>query len=374
MSQDRALILDRRQGALLVMPVPRVAPDDHQIAVRVHAVAINPVDRYMQPLARFITPWLRYPAVLGSDVAGEIVAIGPKVSRFSVGQHVLGLALGTEKGRDRAEGAFQDRVILDEYMVSPIPDDMAFADAATLPLGLCTAASGLFQRDYLGLRHPSGDVEPAGQSVLVWGGATSVGSQAIQLAVRAGYDVVTTASPHNHGYVIALGARAAFDYRSASVVPDLVTALQGRRMAGAMAIGEGSLARCIAVLRRAEGRRFVAVATPGLSFDTLLAKGTAWHRLLPFFTRMGLLNARDALAARRAGVTTKFIWGSSLKDNEVGQMLFRDYLPRALAEGRHIAAPPALVTGHGLEAIPAALEAQASVSARKIVVKLGTRT
>jgi NADPH:quinone reductase-like Zn-dependent oxidoreductase len=57
-----------------------------------------------------------------------------------------------------------------------------------------------------GMRHPVADAAPTGQTVLVWGGSTSVGSNAIQLAVAAGYEVITMSSPRNFEYVTPLGA------------------------------------------------------------------------------------------------------------------------------------------------------------------------
>lgn len=81
MRQDRALI-ERPRGALTVSAAVIAVPGAHQIAIRAHAVAMNPVDRYMPPLARFIAPWLTFPAVIGTEVAGKVEAIGANVSRF----------------------------------------------------------------------------------------------------------------------------------------------------------------------------------------------------------------------------------------------------------------------------------------------------
>ena len=84
---------------------------------------------------------------------------------------------------------------------------------------------------------------PKNQWVIVWGGSTSVGCNAIQLATAAGYDVVTTCSPKNFDYAKSLGAVLAFDYASPTVVADITAALQGKTAAGAMAIGAGPCPR-----------------------------------------------------------------------------------------------------------------------------------
>ena len=71
------------------------------------------------------------------------------------------------------------------------------------------------------------------------------------------------------------------------------------------------------------------------------------------------------------GVESKFILGSGLADNEVGAAVYADYLPKALAEGKFIAAPEPLVVGKGLESIQKAFEVQMKgVSAKKVVVSL----
>jgi NADPH:quinone reductase-like Zn-dependent oxidoreductase len=71
---------------------------------------------------------------------------------------------------------------------------------------MSTAACGLFQEDHLALQRSSALPKPTSKTLLVWGGSTSVGSNAIQLAVAAGYEVFTTASPKNFDYVKKLGA------------------------------------------------------------------------------------------------------------------------------------------------------------------------
>ncbi len=141
-------------------------------------------------------------------MAGEVVEAGPGVTRLRPGDRVLGMAAGLERSRNRAaEGAFQKYTVLMQSLVSPIPDELSFEQAAVLPLTLSTAATGLFQQDHLALPLPVIDPPDRRQTVLVWGGSTSVGSNGIQLARCAGYRVITTASPRNFGYVRAPAPR-----------------------------------------------------------------------------------------------------------------------------------------------------------------------
>ncbi|MEY9855958.1 NADPH:quinone reductase-like Zn-dependent oxidoreductase [Catenulispora sp. GAS73] len=310
--------------------------------------------------------------MLGADVAGEVVEVGTEVTRFRVGDRVIGHAVGTDKdSNSAAEGAFQHYTAVSEKMACPLPDAMPFEDAVVLPLAVSTAACGLFQTGHLGLRHPSANPEPTGQTVLVWGGSTSAGSNAVQLAVAAGYEVVTTASPRNFDYVRALGASAVFDYNSPTVVPDIIEAFQGRTLAGAIAFGATSAASCVRIVRKCRGKKFVALATAPVPFERLgdPDRGRfAFPRLLA-----SLIGANVALqfAARTRGVGLKFIFGTTLKANEVGTAIYRDFLPAALADGRYLAAPKPMVVGKSLDDIQAALDLQrGGVSAAKVVVTL----
>lgn len=152
-NQNEAAWVRSRFWGLQPGPAPFTDPSAHEIVVRNRAVSTNPVDIAPAPVRALILPWLHYPAVLGSDIAGEVTSIGSGVSRFRPGDRVVGHALGVEKSHNQAaEGAFQRYTILQEHMTSAIPADMPFEDAATLPLTLSTAACGLFEKDLLGLR------------------------------------------------------------------------------------------------------------------------------------------------------------------------------------------------------------------------------
>jgi len=166
---------------LEVKAAPYTSPGPNEITIRVFAVAINPVDREIQEIGSFIVPWAKYPAVLGSDVAGEVVEIGPGITRFKVGDRVTALAVGMNKKYTHAsKGAFQQYVVLLEHMTTQIPGGMGFEQAAVMPLGLCTAACGLFQEDQLALSLPVLEPKTTGKTLLVWGASSSVGCNAIQ--------------------------------------------------------------------------------------------------------------------------------------------------------------------------------------------------
>ncbi len=376
MPTNTAAWLTATRAPLQVGPAPYTPPGEHEIVVRNHAVAINPLDWIKQVVGRPILPWIKLPFVLGEDVAGKVVEVGSAVTRFQVGDRVLGHAVGTDKDPNTsAQGAFQLYTVLPDHMSSPIPDDLTYQRAAVLPLALSTAACALFQRDLLALRHPSAQAPPTsgptGQTVLVWGGSTSVGSNAIQLAAAAGYDVITTASPHNADYVQGLGASQVFDYRSPTAVADLTQALRGRTLAGTIAIGTGSAEACLDIVHAATGSKVIATASTAVSFEHLADTPRRTLHLIALISRMLRATAALQLRSRRRGIRTTAIWGSTLKDNEVGPAIYIDYLPKALADHRYQAAPEPHVVGTGLDHLQNALTAHIhGVSASKIVVML----
>jgi NADPH:quinone reductase-like Zn-dependent oxidoreductase len=131
-----------------------------------------------------------------------------------------------------AGGTFQHFTVADQLSVCPLPDYISYEAAATLPLAMSTAASGLYPPTYLGLDFPSLAPEQSGKTLLIWGGSSSVGCCAIQLAVASGLTVVTTCSPHNFELCKKLGAAEVFDHKSETIVEDLMAALSKGICAG----------------------------------------------------------------------------------------------------------------------------------------------
>jgi len=372
MPYNEAAWLNSKHATFEVEAAPYVPPKPNEIVVKNAAVAINPVDRLTASMGRFIYPWMKYPFIIGSDCAGIVVEVGSTVVRFKVGDRVLGHAVGADKARNSsAEGAFQRYTVLLEHMASPIPEEISYEQACVLPLALSTAACGLFQDDFLALQYPAAKPLTTGKTLIVWGGSTSVGSNAIQLAVAAGYEVITTASPKNFDYVKSLGASRVFDYRSGSCVADIIKTVGNRELAGALAIGLGSGAPCLDIVAACKGRKFVAMASAPVSFDAVPVGRGRLLKLIPVLCRMVAATGGQHFKARRHGIRTKFIFGTSLLANKVGPMIYDKFLPSALAEKRYQAAPPPLVFGNGLGLLQAACDAQSNgVSACKLVVTL----
>jgi NADPH:quinone reductase-like Zn-dependent oxidoreductase len=346
---------------------PYTAAPDNGLVINNHAVAINPIDWLIQQKGDIMFGWLKYPAILGSDVAGEVVEVGKNVKCFQVGDRVLGFCLGKdEKVNSSAESAFQNYTVLQSDLTSHIPSSMPYENAAVIPLGLSTAAAGLFQDDQLSLQYPSVPPRPTGKTLLVWGGSTSVGCNAIQLGVAAGYEVFATSSPMNFDYLKALGASKVFDYNSKSVIQDIITAFKGKKAAGALAIGTGGAEACMRILDKTGGHKFVTMATypvPQKAPQSLILLRTVW-----FFVSWIIIYKLNGMIK---GIKSNFIFGSSIAHNPVGKAIYVDFLPKALETGAFVPAPEPLIAGQGIESIETAFGIQQKgVSAKKVVVTL----
>ena len=372
MPTNTAAWLVAKQTKIEVKSAPYTHPREGEIVVKNHAVAINPLDWIVQVAGNIVFSWIKYPCILGSDLAGEVVEVGKGVTRFSVGDRVIGHAVGTDKKRNTpAEGAFQEYTVLLAHLAAPIPDTLSYEKAAVLPLALSTAACGLFQKDQLALQYPSAAPKPTGKTLLIWGGSTSVGSNAIQLAIAAGYEVITTASPRNFDYVKQIRASQVFDYNKKGVVEDIIEALKGKTSAGALAIGTGSAEVCSDVVHACNGNKFVSVASQSASFEALPLRPGMSSQMFRLLLRLIASNVSLQVRFRMRGIRSKLIFGNTLMDNEVSKVIYEDFLPQALANGHYVAAPEPAVIGKGLNYVQAGLDAQKrGVSAKKVVISL----
>ncbi|KAI4161921.1 MAG: hypothetical protein LQ342_004487 [Letrouitia transgressa] len=368
LSNTAAWLVGKSVKPLEVRPAPYTNPDEGQLVVKNGAVAINPVDWGKQVIGDFMFSWIKYPFVLGNDLAGEVVEVGSGITRFKPGDRVLGHAVGIDARSNRpAEGAFQVYTVVRANLASPIPATMSYESASVLPLGLSTAACALFQKHFLALQYPSTSAKPSGKALIIWGGSTSVGSNAIQLAVAAGYEAFTTASPKNFEYVKSLGAKQCWDYRSPTVVKDIVAALKDKECAGAVAIGDGSMEACLDIVGASKGRKFIAQASVPLP-ATMPSNALGMVGMMFSFL---WFNMSVWFKAKMKRVETKFIFGSDLMANEVGKIIYEDYLPAALNEGKYQAAPEPMIVGKGLEHVQEAMDLNMKgVSAKKLVVSL----
>lgn len=185
--------------ALIERDIPMPVPGATDLLVRVEAIAVNPADYRMRQRKADDGVF----AVLGWDVAGEVVAVGASVSGFSPGDTVFYAGDLTRPGGNSEFHAVDARI------VGHRPERLSAPAAAALPLTSLTAWEALFER----LRQAPGE-SAEGRTLLIVGGAGGVGSIAIQLArLVPDLRVVATASrPESRAWCERLGAHAVIDH------------------------------------------------------------------------------------------------------------------------------------------------------------------
>lgn len=259
---NHAAYLTAAASALSVHEAPMPAPSANQLTIRTHAVAFNPVDAMMSRTGAMLPS---FPAILGCDAAGEVVALGAAAEAmgFRVGDRVAGCC---DQASDRAgRGTFQAYCNVQAALAGKLPERVGWAEGSVLPLCLCTAAVGLFDKRTLGLPSPRLDPVDAGKTVLVWGGASSVGSCAIQMAKAAGLRVAATAGEKNLEYVKSMGADIVVDYRNKNAVNEIMEGLEGKgEFAGAFAavMGREVYFACAEVCVALGGKQVVSTVLP----------------------------------------------------------------------------------------------------------------
>jgi NADPH:quinone reductase-like Zn-dependent oxidoreductase len=185
---------------LKLVEVDRPVVSENTVLVRVRATAVHAGDWHLMRgtpfLIRFIYGGLRKPKIkiLGTDMAGEVVAVGKNVTLFQPGDRVFG---------DLSEcgfGAFAEYVCVPEQALALKPVNLTFEEAATVPVSALAALQGL--RDV-------GQIQP-GQRVLVNGAGGGVGSFAVQIAQVLGAEVTAVCSGSKVEMVRAIGADRVF--------------------------------------------------------------------------------------------------------------------------------------------------------------------
>jgi len=195
-------------------------PGPNEVAIRIRAASLNYRDLALKP-----NPGLAHPRVPVSDGAGEVLSVGPNVTRWKVGDRVMANFFPTWRdGRFLAayhqsalggsiDGMLREVAILPDSALLPIPEHLTFAEAATLPCAALTAWHALFERGHL----------TAGQSVLILGtGGVSI--FALQFAKLAGARcLVTSSSDDKLARAQAMGADVTINYLT---TPDWEHAVQ----------------------------------------------------------------------------------------------------------------------------------------------------
>jgi NADPH:quinone reductase-like Zn-dependent oxidoreductase len=176
--------------------VPKPAPKDDEVLIRIHATSVNPVDWKIRSGSLKWIIGFQFPKTLGFDVSGEVVQTGSRVTRFRVGDQVYA------RSNRRTGEAYAEFIAIHESTLALKPADLSHLEAAAVPLAGLTALQGL--RDFGKVR--------AGQQVLIVGASGGVGHFAVQIARARGATVTGVASERNQQFLIDLGVHQPIDY------------------------------------------------------------------------------------------------------------------------------------------------------------------
>ena len=201
----RAVAIDHFGGpevlTLHSLPVP--VPEPHEVLIRLHTAGVGGWDAQMRggwwPEGR-----PRFPAVLGSDGAGTIAAVGSRVRRLQVGEKVYAYSFNNAKG-----GFYAEYVVVAAANAAPVPDGMSLKHAGAIPTTGLTALQGV--DDALKTK--------AGDSLIIHGASGGVGTMAVQFAKARGARVLAIASgADGKALVRRLGADEAIDGRDEEIL------------------------------------------------------------------------------------------------------------------------------------------------------------
>lgn len=195
----KAAILERygKNGSVRIGEMPEPELRDDEVLVKVHAASVNLLDsKIKNGEFKLILPY-RVPFILGHDVAGVVVRVGPRVRQFKTGDEVY------SRPDDFRIGAFAEFIAIKETSLAHKPKTLSMEEAASIPLVGLTAWQALVEKANL----------KKGQKVFIQAGSGGVGTFAIQLAKHLGAFVATTTSTANVEWVKRLGADIVIDYK-----------------------------------------------------------------------------------------------------------------------------------------------------------------
>ncbi|TBU40552.1 GroES-like protein [Dichomitus squalens] len=208
-TKQKALFLLEKHGQFAVRDRDVPTPKPGELLIKNETSSLNPIDWKTQDFGMFVT---NYPAVIGSEGAGTIEAVGEGVTDLKKGDRVLYRAIAVIN--DWA--AYQQYTLSNPQNVAKIPEGISFDEAATLPTALVSSAVALYSQPGAGEYVPpwaeGGKGKYAGQPLVIIGGSSVIGSGAIQWGRLSGFSpIITTASLKNTELLKSYGATHVLD-------------------------------------------------------------------------------------------------------------------------------------------------------------------
>jgi NADPH:quinone reductase-like Zn-dependent oxidoreductase len=308
-----ALTVAEQPAALTDLPDPEIARDEALVSVR--AASVNGFDVYQASGGLMAMMPHQLPTVIGRDLAGVVVAVGPDRTDVTVGEEVLGFVTSTPPLH---RGTWAELVAGGpDLVLARKPADLSWEAAAAIPLAASTALDAV----------DAVDPKP-GDTLLVMGATGGVGAFAVQLAVQRGARVIATAIPgEDDAFVRSLGAAETIDWRPAGL-GDSVRRLAPDGVAGLIdMVSRGEAFMALAGLVRRGGRASTtlgaadvpALAERGVTATNVMGSPTpeklaslaeqaaAGTLQLPIQQTFSLADAPSAIEAFSAGTRGKLV-------------------------------------------------------------------
>ena len=298
----KALILKRygKSGQLAFADIPRPTIKPDEMLVQVHAVGLNPIDNVIpkgtfKPILKF-----KLPATMGSDLAGIVVEVGSRVTRFKLGDAVFASIF------DLGTGSLAEFAVVPESAAAIKPANLDFVQAASIPMVGLTSWQALKERAQL----------KSGQKVFISAGSGGIGTFAIQLAKYLGAKVGTTTSTANVSLVERLGADEVVDYKK----QEFEKVLQGYDVVLGTIKGD-VIEKSLGILNP----KSIIVSLIG-PLDAAFARARGMNFLMALV--FGLMSAKIIRQAKKRGIEYSFLFahpdGHQLA--EIGKLLEAEHI------------------------------------------------
>jgi NADPH:quinone reductase-like Zn-dependent oxidoreductase len=339
----QALVIAKKDATHTLVTRATPQPGPGQLLIEVKAIAMNPVDAFQRDVGALIQA---FPTVLGSDIAGVVVSVGPDAPSNTPqpGCRVAAYASAYFHKSEADFGSFQKLVLVGVEKVTLLPDFISFAEGSILPMSVSVAMSAWYR---FGIPRNTKYSPGERQGMLVWGASTSVGTAAVQSAKSMGFHVYATASPHNHEYLQRIGADRVFDYKSDDIVSDIVSSVKKDGISlHHCFLGQGNVDTITSLLGQIRGDSVAKIGSaPIVPTDAKKVDGVEVIFLHP------PMEAEESY--------DYYHW------------VFNEWLTEKLANKEYIPSPHLKVVDKGLEAVDKALdELKQGVSGTKLVVEL----
>ncbi|MDP4203929.1 MAG: NADP-dependent oxidoreductase [Bacteroidota bacterium] len=284
-----------KEDKLQLTEVPKPVAKENEVLIQIHSASINQLDAKLKSGEfKLLLPY-KFPLILGHDVAGTVISVGSKVSRFKMGDEVFA------RPADFRIGTFAEYIAVNENNVALKPKNISMEQAASIPLVALTVWQAFVEKAKL----------KKGQNVFIQAGSGGVGTIAIQLAKHLGATVATTTSADNFELVKSLGADVVIDYKTQdfeTILKDYDLVLNSQ--------DEKTLEKSLRILK--PGGKAISISGPP---DTAFAKEIG----LPWFmkTAISFLSNKVRKQAKKLNVDYSFLFmqANGKQLSEIGKLI-----------------------------------------------------